>query len=150
SPGGWNAPANGWPWSCEPRPARGARCIYALRPATSRHLVGQRLAGSAAPNSAPRRRQRWRRSGARPARGPACPPGSGEGASGEGGIRTLLENPAITDLSAEGGAESGALTSKSAHTEPGLAQIVEAWSRLPKAIRKAMLVLVESETKDTA
>jgi len=55
-----------------------------------------------------------------------------------------LENPAISELSVEGGAESGALTTKSARMDPGLAQIMEAWSRLPEAIRKAMLLLAES------
>ena len=69
-----------------------------------------------------------------------CAPG---GQNGEGGIRTTSENPGITEISAQRGAESGAQSANSAPLDTGLAQIVEAWPRLAEVIRKAMLVLTE-------
>ena len=41
------------------------------------------------------------------------------------------------------GAESGALAAKSTLIDPGLALIVEAWPKLPEAVRKAMLALAD-------
>jgi hypothetical protein len=63
--------------------------------------------------------------------------------SGEGGIRTIPGNPAKTELSEMDGAESGALAAKSTLIDPGLALIVEAWPKLPEAVRKAMLALAD-------
>lgn len=60
--------------------------------------------------------------------------------SGEGGIRTSLENPEKTTIFVKGGAESGAV----AFREPDLALIVEAWSRLSEAIKAGILAMVRA------
>jgi hypothetical protein len=63
--------------------------------------------------------------------------------SGEGGIRTRSEIPMNTALSAKGGAESGALDAPSPALDPPLASLIDAWPKLPEAIRTAMLALAE-------
>jgi len=44
----------------------------------------------------------------------------------------------------EGGAESGALIAGSLSLDPQLAQIVEAWPKLPEAVRVGILALVDA------
>jgi hypothetical protein len=47
------------------------------------------------------------------------------------------------DLSAKRGAESGALDTPSPALDPDLASLIDAWPKLPEAIRTAMLALAE-------
>jgi len=55
-------------------------------------------------------------------------------------IRTPLEKPLKTALSQQGGAESVALSV----TDPGLAAIIEAWSKLPEAMKAGILAMVKA------
>lgn len=50
-----------------------------------------------------------------------------------------LGNPA---LSFQGGAKCGALASESALFDPDLASIIDAWPKLPEAIRAAIRALI--------
>jgi hypothetical protein len=52
--------------------------------------------------------------------------------------RTIPEFPAKTALSDEGGAKAGAL----ATTDPNLASLIEAWPKLPEAIRAGILAMI--------
>jgi hypothetical protein len=82
---------------------------------------------------------------------------------GEGGIRTILETPASIALSNASGAESGAFVPQTApvalsnasgaesgafvpQTAPvsGLAFLLDAWPKLPEAIRAGILAMVQA------
>ena len=77
---------------------------------------------------------------------------------GEGGIRTILETPASTAisnvssaesgafvpaLSNASGAESGAFAPQTAPVS-GLAFLLDAWPKLPEAIRAGILAMVRA------
>jgi hypothetical protein len=66
------------------------------------------------------------------------------GWSGGGGIRTLPEIPAKTALSVEGGAKSGALATEPRSTDPGLANLIDAWPKLPEPIRAGILAMIRA------
>ena len=62
------------------------------------------------------------------------------------GIEPPAISPQKTALSAEGGAESGALTTQTGPIDPDLSRILAAWPSLPAPIRAAMLALVGTAT----
>jgi len=64
--------------------------------------------------------------------------------AGCGAIRTGHENPQKTAISAEGGAESGAVGAAEAPVDAELAAVVEAWPDLPGAARARILAIIET------
>jgi hypothetical protein len=64
--------------------------------------------------------------------------------SGEGGIRTHPQIPAKTAISAQGGAESGALATESRPIDPGLATLIDAWPALAEPIRAGILAMIRA------
>jgi len=66
-----------------------------------------------------------------------------KGQNGGGGIRTILETPASTALSNASGAESGAFVPQTAPVS-GLAFLLDAWPKLPEAIRAGILAMVRA------
>jgi len=60
-------------------------------------------------------------------------------------LQQSLCNSSVNDTNnTEGGAESGALIAGSLSLDPQLAQIVEAWPKLPEAVRVGILALVDA------
>jgi len=64
--------------------------------------------------------------------------------SGEDRNRTYPENTGNSSLSAEGGANSGAVADLTS-LPPDLARIVAAWPTLPAAIQRAILALLDCQ-----
>jgi len=54
-----------------------------------------------------------------------------------------LENPAPAD-----GAESGAVGALSAPIHPDLAAVIEAWPRLPEAVRAGIVAMVKAAERE--
>ena len=63
------------------------------------------------------------------------------------GLEVPRENAGETVDSNRGGAECGALGAREAPADPELAAVIEVWPTLPDAIRRAVLAIVESATK---
>ena len=63
------------------------------------------------------------------------------------GTRTDLRNrpldSSLGNSPPDGAAESGAVGAASGAADPELARVVEAWPRLPAAVRRAILDLIE-------
>jgi hypothetical protein len=64
--------------------------------------------------------------------------------SGEGGIRTTLPKPVKTRLFQESSPESGATTLQNLAHCSDLVAVVEAWPKLPDAIRAGVLAIVKA------
>jgi hypothetical protein len=64
--------------------------------------------------------------------------------SGGGGIRSPLKSPAFHGLSQPSGAESGAITPKSAITDPSLAALIAIWPKLPESIRTGVIAMIRA------
>jgi hypothetical protein len=66
--------------------------------------------------------------------------------SGEGGIRTTRNSRVKTALSRQGGAKSGARTETTVPHAPELLALIEAWPRLPDALKAGILAMIRSAT----
>jgi hypothetical protein len=64
--------------------------------------------------------------------------------SGEDRIRTIAPNAGENAVPGDCGAESGALDAQKAHFPPDLATVVEAWPKLPEAIRAGILAMIRA------
>ena len=54
------------------------------------------------------------------------------------------ENPEKTGISENAGADAGAVETKTAHDDPDLQAIIDAWPTLPEAIKVAILATVKA------
>jgi hypothetical protein len=60
------------------------------------------------------------------------------------GLETPANSPQNSTNPAPGGAKSGALDAKTPAIDPGLAVIIDAWPKVPEAIRAGILALVRA------
>jgi hypothetical protein len=70
--------------------------------------------------------------------------GNRDHASGGHGIRPPSQDTGKTDVSQQGGAESGAVGADAAKLVDELIRIVTAWPLLPAPIRQAILTLLDA------
>ncbi len=64
--------------------------------------------------------------------------------SGWGGIRTHSQNAVNLSGMGQSGAECGALVAQATPLAPDLAAVVDAWSKLPDAIRAGILAMIRA------
>ena len=60
------------------------------------------------------------------------------------GLKHMPESPGKADVSATGGAESGALGAQSGDIPPDLRLVVEVWGTLPEATKVGILAMVRA------
>lgn len=60
------------------------------------------------------------------------------------GVEQSADSPENEGVAAKGGAESGALGVGSVPDDPELRAIVDAWSRLPEAIRAGIVAMIRA------
>jgi len=60
------------------------------------------------------------------------------------GIELPLKSSGKTWVSDQSGAECGAVVARKADSDPGLAAVVEAWPKLPEAIRADILAMIRA------
>jgi len=66
---------------------------------------------------------------------------------GRGGLEHPRSFPWETDISAEGGAELGALAGHPSDLDPDLAALIDAWPDLPEAVRAGISAMVGAAQK---
>ncbi len=64
------------------------------------------------------------------------------------GAAKHYENRGSPSAQNQGGAESGAVRDKTPHIDVELAKVIEAWPRLPDAIKRAILAMVNACSSD--
>ena len=68
--------------------------------------------------------------------------------SGWGGTRTYAQNSGNSSGLAQSGAECGALGAQNAPLDPDLAAVVDAWHKLPDAIKAGILAMVTAARRN--
>ncbi len=63
---------------------------------------------------------------------------------GDEGLEPVAQNPTKTVRSANSAAESGAVGADSSPISPELAEVIDAWEALPKAIKAGILAMVRA------